>query len=188
MEKTVKEDILEIINKVIDVLKIKEEHDVIELKGLSDHTTHDASIYQDADSVEIAVLVYALYKLLERGIDFPKSIYTQVINQFGLARNNLTADNLSGYNQNIKNLFELIRKVDKKVGLYVQEVIDNARIKKGSNLFSHGLSSKRVAEMMGVTQWELLKYVGHTQIIENYPVEGWPESKRWDWTREIFNL
>ena len=55
MDKIIKKDILSIISKTIAILKIKEEKDIIELKELSNHTIHNASIFQDEDSVSIAI-------------------------------------------------------------------------------------------------------------------------------------
>ena len=52
---------------------------------------------------------------------------------------------------------------------YVDEVLDKARITKGSRLFEHGLSAKRAAEIMGVSEWELISYTGKTNIADRQP-------------------
>ena len=50
--------------------------------------------------------------------------------------------------------------------LYVQEVINQAQIKKGSKLCEHGLSCSKSAEILGISQWELMNYIGKTKLSE----------------------
>ena len=46
----------------------------------------------------------------------------------------------------------------------MQEVIEEAKIKKGYKLHEHGISLGRTAEILGISQWELMNYVGKTKI------------------------
>ena len=66
MNETIKKDALHILDGVIEILKVKEQKDVIEIKNLSNHTIHNASVFQDDCSVSIAVVIYALSKIVER--------------------------------------------------------------------------------------------------------------------------
>ena len=51
MNDIIREDIIKILERVIDILAVKETKDIIELKELSNHTIHNASIFQDKDSI-----------------------------------------------------------------------------------------------------------------------------------------
>src|SRR3989338_10004990 len=62
----IKRDILFVLNELLDILKAREDKDVYQIKELSNHIIHNASVFQDEYSVSIAVLVYALSKIMER--------------------------------------------------------------------------------------------------------------------------
>ena len=158
----VKEDIIKVLDSVIHILTIPEEKDVMELRELSNRTVHNASVFQDEDSVSIAVLVYALSKVITRD----GYHNNRMLEMLSRARSCLLDDKFGKYTDSIKEIFEAISTVDKKIRLYVQEVINQAEIKKGSRLYEHGISMARASEILGVSQWELMNYVGKTMIAD----------------------
>ena len=182
MEQVVKEDILSIVNQSIEILRTKETADYIALSELSNHTIHDASIYQDEDSISIAIAVYAMAKIVQRcsetNVDYPK--FVPLLES---AKKALEADNHVGYDAAIKSLFTMISSVDKRIKLYVQEVLDKARLKKGSKIAEHGLSIARAADLMGLSRWELMDYVGKTAVESP---EGLDVSQRFRIARGLF--
>jgi hypothetical protein len=164
MNEIIKKDILSTISQTIEILKVKEERDIIELKQLSNHTIHNASIFQDEDSVSIAILIYSLSKVIER--EFGKIEFEPILNILNSSYEYLKKDNFYGYRKTIKRLFNLISRVDTRLKLYIEEVVRQAQIKKGSQLYRHGISLARAAEILGISQWELMDYVGHTKITD----------------------
>ncbi|MFA5142438.1 MAG: hypothetical protein WC471_05720 [Candidatus Woesearchaeota archaeon] len=165
MNSEIKKDVLDILNRVIVILDKKEIRDVLELKEISDHTLHDASIFQDKDSISIGVLVYALAKVFER--DFHDTfMYNKTLSKLKEAKDSLQRNDIDNYRLCIKEITSIISKVDFKFKMYVEQVLEKARIKKGSSLFAHGLSMARVSEMLNISQWELMNYVGKTKIID----------------------
>ena len=66
MNEIIKKDILEVLNDLIKILKSKEGSNWIGIKELSNHVIHNASVFQDEDSISVAVLTYALSKIMER--------------------------------------------------------------------------------------------------------------------------
>lgn len=183
MDAKIKQDALEIIEKVIEILKTREEKDILELKDLSDHTMHNASVFQDDCSVSLAVLVYALSKIMGRYSN--ESYDEQVLKLFMLGKQHLQNDDEISFNEDIKKLFSIISKVDSKIDLYVQEVISQAQIKKGSKLCEHGVSCAKSAEVLGISQWDLMDYLGKTKIIEYAP--GIDVKSRLKFARRIFS-
>lgn len=167
MNPVVEKDVLDILNSAIDILKVREEKDVVELRSLSDHTIHDASIYQDTDSVSISILIYSIFKILERtGDKLGEKDYQSIYANLCKARDLLVEKRYTDYEKQIKTIFSIINKIDQKIGLYVEEVINKAKITKGANIFRHGFSIAKVSEIMGVSQWDLLNYIGKTDIVE----------------------
>lgn len=167
MNEIIKKDALEIINGVIEILKVKEEKDVQEIKNLSNHTIHNASVFQDECSVSIAVVVYALSKIIARN---PEELnYSRIIKMLEKAKDYLANDNESGFHSSLKSLFSEISRIDSKLKLYVREVINEAQIKKGSKLCEHGLSCAQASQIMNISQWELMNYLGNTELHEQVP-------------------
>ncbi len=184
MNETVKNDILTIISRTIEILKVKEEKDLVELKNLSNHTIHNASIFQDEDSVSIAILIYSLSKIIERKsgeLDFKP-----IISILNLSFKCLKKDDTYEYRKTIKEIFRMVSRIDSKLKLYIGEVIRQAQIKKGGQLYKHGISLARAAEILGVSQWELMNYIGHTKITD-ISTEGVSVKSRLEFTRRLFS-
>lgn len=166
MEDKIKEDILAILEETIGILQVREDKDIMELSEVSNHVIHNASIFQDEDSISIAVLVYSIYKVIERPVYLAEENYSKIQKLLKSARDFLEKDNVQNYRKSILRLFRLIASIDKKLKMYIEEVVTKARIKKGGKLFEHGLSIGRAADLMGVSQWELMSYIGRTHIFE----------------------
>jgi hypothetical protein len=162
MDDTVKKDIISTLAEVIELLKVKEEADILEIRNISNHTIHNATIFQDEDSISIAILIYALSKVIERS--FGKVNYMKFLDLLNSARSHLDKGHVDGYRKSVKNVFTEISRIDKKAELYVEKVINQAQIKKGSKLHEHGVSIGRAADILGISQWELANYVGKTSL------------------------
>ncbi len=178
------EDALKIVEGVIEVLQTKEDRDILELKGLSDHTIHNASIFQDECSVSLAVLVYALSKIMGRYSEESPE-YMEILDLFILEKKHLKNNDEKSFHEIMKKLFLIISKIDSKIDLYVQEVINQAQIKKGSRLCEHGVSCAQSAEVLGISQWDLMDYLGKTKIIEYAP--GIDIKSRMKFARRLFS-
>lgn len=184
MDLKIRQDALEAVQRIIEILKTKEDKDILELKELSDHTIHNASIFQDECSVSLAVLVYALSKIMTR---YPQESYEykEILKLFLVEKDNLEKDDENSFNGTMKRLFSLISKIDSKLDMYVQEVINNAQIKKGSKLCEHGVSCAKSAEVLGISQWDLMNYLGKTKIVEYAP--GVDLKSRLKFARRLFS-
>lgn len=166
MELKINEDVLTVLDETLNILEVREEKDIVELSEVSNHVVHNMSVYQDEDSISIAVLIYSIYKVIERPGFLSDANYRRVVDLLKIAKGYLEQDNISKYRAAIHRLFTLIGSIDRQLKLYIEEVVTKARIKKGGGLFEHGLSLGRAAELMGISQWELQEYVGRTQIFE----------------------
>jgi len=176
----VKRDILSILKQAQECLS---KDDLTELALLSNHTMHNASIFQDEDSISIAVVVYALSKIFER----QGSVDKRVVEELKSAHTCLQRNDFHSYKQSIHNITNIIHKLDSKLKLYVEEVINQAEIRKGSKIYDHGISLARASEMLGISQWELMTYIGNTQIIDNSE-KVLKASNRVKFARTLFGL
>ena len=166
MNDQIKKDIITVLSDLSRILKERKEGDASEIKSLSNHIIHNASVFQDEDSISIAILIYSLSKIIERKekeLDFNKIL--SIINS---AISNLKSNNDDGFRKSIKYFFGFIKTVDKKLRLYINEVINQAQIKKGCKLCEHGISVARASEVLGISRWELMHYLGKTTVIDQF--------------------
>ncbi len=165
MEEQVKKDILDVLKGSIKAIN---ENDVAELKELSNHVIHDASILQDEYSISIAVIIYSIAKIFER----PRyrkyqewnMFFRSLINELTNAKKALEKDSIVEYEHGIQSLLQTIDRLGKKFRKYVIDVINKAKISKASRIHEHGLSIGRTAELLGITEWDLMDYIGETGI------------------------
>ena len=183
MHDIIKKDILTVLSELIEILKIKGDSDVIQIKELSNHVIHNASVFQDEDSISVAILIYALSKIIERkqnDID-----YSKLLSMLNSCTSSLKNNKDEEFRKSIKNIFNFIRTMDQKLKLYINEVINQAQIKKGCKLCEHGISVARASEVLGISQWELMHYIGKTTLIDQFS-EPVNVSKRLKIARSLF--
>lgn len=183
----IKRDILAVLNELAEILKVREESDVVKIKELSNHVIHNASIFQDEDSVSVAILIYSLSKIIERRQKYLD--YDRVIGMLDSCILSLSGDEDELFRRSIKNIFSFIRTLDQRLSLYISEVVNQARIKKGCKLCEHGLSIARASEVLGISQWELMHYLGKTTLIDKLSKPGEPANvlKRLKIARGLFS-
>ncbi|MEM4336397.1 MAG: hypothetical protein QXG86_00120 [Candidatus Woesearchaeota archaeon] len=183
MNEAVKKDIISLFDSVIDILESEEEKDLLELSELSDHVIHNASIFQDEYSVSAALMVYSIYKTFSRGRK--EEVYKRIMPILKQARKMLIKDDIKNFKKKLKNIFKIIREIDEKVSIYVDELLDKAKLKKGAKIYEHGISVARVSEIVGISLWELSSYVGKTILPEHK--EAVSLEKRLQIARSLFN-
>ncbi len=183
MNETVKQDILAILVKLLKILETKEAKDAYEIEELSNHTIHDASIFQDDDSISMAVISYSIYKMVTRGLD--EREYRLMEQELKRMQAHLEKNEVDQYNEHKGHLLKIISYIDSRFGLYVSKVLNQAHIKKGTNIYSHGISLAQTAAILGVSQWELMSYIGKTNLVE-YSQHGVNATKRMKLARSLF--
>jgi hypothetical protein len=184
MNEGVRKDILAMLERVLAILETEEEKDVFELEELSNHIIHSATIFQDDDSISTAVLVYSIYKIIKRTGPKPE-IYSKIMPIVKESRRALENNELEKYRAGVKALFKLIAELDARFKKYIEEIMEKAKIKKGSKIYEHGISIARVAEILGISQWDLMSYVGKTEITE-FAVGGLGIESKLKYLRGIF--
>jgi len=179
MKTIIKEDILEVLRKAAEAVT---QNDFAALVELSNHTIHDASIFQEDDPLTIAVFVYALAKVMQRCVEKGKSC-PPLVGGIRHARELLERDDENGYRAAMKELLREVSAVDAKMKMYIQEVVQKARLKKGGKIHEHGISIARTAELLGLSQWELQSYIGR---MEEESLKGNRPLDRLQKARELF--
>lgn len=180
MEEQIRCDSLQVIKDVIKNLK---NEDFIAIEEVSDHIIHCASVYQDSSAISLSVSVFALAKMVQRKKKILPHIYEILEN----AKNALLEKNDPAYLQALKKLIATISQEDHKVQKYIRRVMNDAQIKKGFKLYEHGLSLGKTAELLGISHWELMKYIGNVKLPE-ITVEKISLPLRLKYVRTLFNV
>ena len=184
MQEIIKKDIALVLNELVSIIKTKDSSNSPRIKELSNHVIHNASVFQDEDSISVAILIYSLSKIIDRkqkDIDF-----SRIIAMLNSCIANLKINNDENFRKSIKNIFNFIRTIDEKLKLYIHEVINQAQIKKGCKLCEHGISVARASQVLGISRWELMHYIGKTTLIDQFsePVNA---SIRLKFARSLFS-
>lgn len=163
---------MEEVEHVIQVLEevrvaIKAE-DVLKLNTLSNETIHTVSTHQDTGNITMAVIVYALSKLIERK-NFLKIknwnlFIARIDSQFALAIKALRDDRIEKYETYMEMTRKSITSTSLNIKPYIQDVLRKASINKASKIYEHGISLGQTAQILGITEWELSEYAGQTRI------------------------
>ncbi len=182
-----KEHILEVLRQAYGAVK---NEDTPLLRELSNQTIHSVSIYQDPDSLAIAVTIYALAKIFEKG-DIKDSKKWNIF----LSRTLKCLDRACYFLQNDKLQYfrrEIIRirnTLNMFVHLkdYIQEVFRKSSINKASRVYEHGISRAETASLLGISQWELAAYASVPIITDLDLTITKPIRERIKFTEDLFN-
>ena len=159
MKKEVKKEILHDLGEVLRILEQKDLQDPEELRRLSNHSINVVAAYKDLDVISITVLIYSIYKVVQRLEPYDYKLLQRHLTS---ALQSLKQGDLHKYNKSIKNAYRTVKKSTSKVKEHLQNVMDAARIKKGSILLQHGLSMGQAAGLMGLSNWDLQEYASKT--------------------------
>lgn len=156
------------LNIFKELLEGLEKMDAIKIKELSNRTIHSASTKQDTDSIAIAVIVYAISKIIERKKyrEYPSwpEFYKKIKKSLEKAYAALKEKNLEKFRESLNLISLAVKKLRGKLRDYIEQVFRKAQIAKGSRIYEHGISFSQTAEILDITLWELAEYVGQTGI------------------------
>ena len=187
MKESIRKDILHVLK---DSLKAIQDNDALKLREVSDHIIHDCTVSQEDEVISVAVIIYSLSKIFDKWKNRSDKKWIKF-------RNNTIADlekafqalnegNITNYKPIMQGFFKNIGTMDDKLGMYINRVIDQAKIKKGSRVYEHGLSLSRAAKILDVSIWELMNYLGNTKIVDQDPVLTKRVKDRLIFTRGLF--
>jgi len=153
-----KNHVLEILKQA--VIAIKGEN-IILLRELSNKTIHSASIYQDADSIALAVNIYALGKLVEserfRYYKYWPIFVKKTLNSLARAHDFLLRGKMQSFRKEIINLRKNVNMFG-HLREYIKDVFLRASINKASRIYEHGISRAETSQLLGISQWEMASY------------------------------
>lgn len=177
--------LLHLLRQALDALRT---HNPLRLRDLSEQTVHSSTIFQDEINISIAVILYSLFKIYEKNAARQTSDWNRftktVEEQLYGASLSLHHHNIPRFQRDLRTLQEHIKSYEANFGLYVREVLDQAKVQKGSKVVEHGISAGRAAELLGISKWELQDYIGFTKLPDLEPSR--PVKQRIIHMRQLF--
>ncbi len=179
------------ILKVLKEVKFGlEKKDYVKIKHLSNKVVHHSSIHQDPDVIAIAVIIYALSKLIEREdykeeknwIPFYKS-YLENINDMVVA---LEKKDINRFRSEVDSNRKLIQNLSGNLKHFIGDVFRRAKINKASKIYAHGISMEKTAKILGISLWELTEYAGRVRFKGGNLAVTLPIKDRIKYVEEIF--
>ncbi len=184
MLEEVRKEIIHDLNQTAKILEVKGSHDLEELKNLSEQAIEDIAVHKDLELVSTTVLIYSLYKIEPC---LQENNRQKIVVQLRAAVMSLEQGQFGRYNSSIKNLYQLVRICNAKVREHLQDVMDAARIKKGTSLLQRGLSLGQAAGLMGLSNWDLQAYAGKAHLLQDHR-EVVPVKKRLQLAWQLFKI
>jgi predicted nucleic acid-binding protein len=152
----VTQDVQRVIDETIKALKANDSRGI---ENISNTVIHNASVFQDEKTIEIAIAIYALSKIAKHQPQLNDQFAGLLVHLGELFKNK----QYHAYSRSIKHLLEKITEVDDQTSDYASHVISRAKIQKGTGLYYHGISLGQSACALGISQWELYSFVGKTK-------------------------
>lgn len=167
MDERIRQNSLQVLESVLHAIR---RGDIKSLKELSNMTIHTASVMQDQISISLAVIIYSLAKVFERTRYSQykgwSSFCNDCVKDLERAYEELEHGEDAAFEESLKKYIGLISELDFKLKEYIHDVLLKAKITKGSRLYEHGISLERTAFLLGITQYELMDYIGKTHIAD----------------------
>ena len=156
------------ISHIIDVIQqaktALKEKDALKLKELSDQTAHASSVFQKDRYINIAVLLYALNKIVQRRHDYHikdwPGFVKKVDKTFSDAIDALEKEKLGVCDKCLDRTKKAIESISKDLKPHMEELLRKAAINKAIKIHEHGPSKEKTAKLLGISQWELNEYAG----------------------------
>ncbi|MFH1722743.1 MAG: hypothetical protein ABH950_09095 [Candidatus Altiarchaeota archaeon] len=126
----------------------------IRMRELSNEASNLAALAQDKEVIDLAVASYALNKILSK-----VHYQAEVEELYKITKPDFDAEYMSA-------VLEKIKEFDMRHGFFQGDLIEKARIKIGSRLYSRGLSLTHSANLSGVTGSQILSFSGKTRVHE----------------------
>ncbi|MBM3309426.1 MAG: hypothetical protein FJY77_04150 [Candidatus Altiarchaeales archaeon] len=142
-------DLKELVLKTWSALKNRDADVLREVSGLC---SDEAAVSQDEKTIELALITYCFNKLLS------KVHYRDKVDKLvDKAIERLNYGDFEG-------VLKAIDEFDQKYSFFEGSLIEKARVKIASRLYSSGLSMSQSADLLKVRVSNLLEYVGVTKV------------------------
>ena len=134
--------------------------DSMGLRELSNTLSSEAAITQDSKTIDLAIITYALHKILSK-IHFRDKHDPLMENVI-----------MNLESKDFPTVMKLIDEFGTEHGRFEGGLIEKARVKIGSRLYARGMSLSQSASLVDTRKSDILDYIGVTKVHEHEPVRS----------------
>jgi hypothetical protein len=136
----------------------------LKLRHLSNQTIHDSCTFQDKGTITIAVLLYALSKIIERS-DYKRfhswdKFVKKFLSIIDLSIIAIKEKKFKEYEKYIIKARKTLESESISLKPYIKDILNNAALNKASKLHEHGLSQEQTANLLEISHWDITNYIG----------------------------
>ena len=143
-----------------------------QLKDLSLALGEHALIEDDTTYTQIAAIAYCLAKIGEKhylsNSQEWNAVLERVMARLKAAEIAVQTGRLTELPQLLEDALSLIEHYTLEKGLFKGSLVEKARVRIGTDIYAHGASLGRAAELAGTSKRALLSYIGMTKIPNKY--------------------
>ena len=145
-----------------EVLDAFKKYDTNILRTLSDKILADGFIERNKQVIRLAIISHSLSKIAE------KEYYRKDQEKWGnfMILIEKGFEELSKDDKKITAVEKAVVDLDKHFGRYKESIIHLSKIRKGSTLYAWGVSLTMASELVDVPEYELMKHIGSTKIVD----------------------
>jgi len=161
-------------NFLAKVIAAFQNNDLFALREISNNAIDHAALENDRELARIALIAYSLHKLAGKhhivGDDRWRDVKHDILFDLRLASKAIEKNNFEEFDFRLKAAIDSVQQTDKKMGYYVQDVFEKAKVKHASVAYGMGLGLGQAAELTGADKKELLRYIGATRLADSEAV------------------
>ncbi|MFH1752196.1 MAG: hypothetical protein ABH821_04645 [archaeon] len=155
------------------VLRAFKSGNLTELHDLSNKYLDESVLKSDKALAEIAVISYALHKLLTKRHITSTLIWEKAKQNITVALEQgvsaLEQKNFNAFKRSLSRIVKSVEVVDKKLGHFTRDTLNKARVKYASRAYSFGLSLSQATELTSADLKAVQAYVGFTKAADYMP-------------------
>ena len=140
-----------------------------------ENQTLELTITADSkDYASFCIVMYGLRKMIDKPHIYSNQVWKKaqdtILNQLNDCSFMLKAKNIDEFRKTVIDIENLIREKDKELGHYINQVIDDARIKLASSAYAYGLSASQASELFSIPKDQLMSFIGITKMPDEDPM------------------
>lgn len=155
---------------ILEAFRALKSHD---LKILANDIIEEAALKDNRELAKIAVISYALYKILSKNHFIRnkrwKGTARQIEKEFENAIRAASIGDTEITLSALGRIGEIIEFIDRELSNFAGNIYGKAKMKQASTAYATGLSLSRAAELTGADRKELQMYIGSTRIHDENP-------------------
>ncbi|MFQ5406353.1 MAG: hypothetical protein ACE5DI_04310 [Candidatus Micrarchaeia archaeon] len=161
----------ELSRKAIALAKILKKGKISALKDFGDNCSELAFLREDDRFVDLTVVAYASAKFFEKPYIRHSPQWRVLVKKISKSLEKsagLIKKDESFFEREIESVIDDVKGLSKVLGRFLVNYVDKARIKAATQMYAHGASLGKAAELAQVNKQDLAFYIGQTTLSEKY--------------------